>query len=314
MGYDRCMTEPSELCVYCLSTKLTGKEKPEHPIPASLGARLTVPTVCDICNEWAGRNIDQPFLAEDFLRERRSAVDQRDPRRQRNRRLSSPLLRGYTADGDFVSFDYGLERPVMGSRIVDLGDGRFQIRAGSEDEAQRLMEKIHRRAISEGKKAKLEEVERGESKPRINATVVLRPDVWRRASAKIGLGVASIVYPPGWRISTDAQRLRDWMHNRDPSSDDGSVPPLIPSTPQPMVPIARADEHLLFFMQADDGVTYLVVVLFGTEHFSVPVDSGKWPVPDQAWRLDWRNPSDGGATTWNALLVDAALRFANQRN
>jgi HNH endonuclease len=75
------MPEPSKLCVYCLQAELTGEEKPEHPIPASLGSSLTVTTVCDPCNEWAGREIDKPFMEDPLLTERRSMVDQRDPRR-----------------------------------------------------------------------------------------------------------------------------------------------------------------------------------------------------------------------------------------
>src|SRR5206468_12877870 len=91
----------NELCVYCVAAVLTGDEKLEHPIPAALGSSMTVSTVCNPCNEWAGREIDQPFLADDLLKEYRSIVDQRDPRCGRNsRRSPSPLLRGHTPDGD----------------------------------------------------------------------------------------------------------------------------------------------------------------------------------------------------------------------
>jgi hypothetical protein len=31
-SYDRYVVELGELCVYCGSNRLTGKEKPEHPI------------------------------------------------------------------------------------------------------------------------------------------------------------------------------------------------------------------------------------------------------------------------------------------
>jgi hypothetical protein len=174
------------------------------------------------------------------------------------------------------------------------------------------MRKIHRRATAEGKTAKLDEVERCESNPRIEGTLVLRPDVWRRAAAKIGLAVGSIVYPAEWRLSFDAAKLREWIHNRDSSTRDGMPPPLIPTTPETAIPIARADEHLLFFMRMGDGTTYLVVVLFGTDHFAVPVDSTGLAVPAQAWRLDWRKPADVAATSWGALLGDAAMRYAQR--
>jgi hypothetical protein len=99
------MSEPSKLCAYCLQTELTGEEKPEHPIPASLGSSLTVKTVCDPRNEWAGREIDKPFMEDPLLTERRSMVDRRDPRRgKKARRATSQILKGETADGDRITY------------------------------------------------------------------------------------------------------------------------------------------------------------------------------------------------------------------
>ncbi|HEY5193123.1 MAG TPA: hypothetical protein VIJ39_04515 [Solirubrobacteraceae bacterium] len=222
--------------------------------------------------------------------------------------MISPVLRGHTDDGDFVAYDYEQGRPVMGSRIVDLGGGRFQIRAGSQEEADRLMEKIRIRAAAEDKEAKIEEVEQGEAKPEIKAKVMTRPGVWRREAAKIGLAVGSIVYPPDWRLSQDAALLREWMHGRDASTPGGKAPPLVP-TPSPAdASFAQDDEHLLYFMQLGDETTYLVVTLFGRSCFAVPVDTTGAPVPTQAWRLNWRKPKKDGSTTWDDLLRDAVVR------
>ena len=81
------------------------------------------------------------------------------------RKISSPLLQGYTEDGDWIAFDHEQQRPVMGSRIVDLGDGRFQIRAGSQDEADRLMRRISERAAKEGMEAARKRAHRAGSSP-----------------------------------------------------------------------------------------------------------------------------------------------------
>jgi len=169
--------DPACLCAYCVTNTLTGSEKPEHPIPAALGAvSLTVPTTCDLCNEWAGREIDQPFLRDDLIRAHRSLVDQRDPRRGGHaRRVASPLLRGRTAEGDYVAFDHELGRPVMGSRIVDLGGGRQEIRAGSEQEAARLLEKMRERAASAGQEIRVEAERRSQFRPEITAAVGTLP-------------------------------------------------------------------------------------------------------------------------------------------
>lgn len=282
-------------------------------IPAALGASLSVSTVCDPCNEWAGREIDQPFLADPLLREYRSGADQRDPRRGgKARRVTSQLLRGFTDDGDHVRFDHETRRPVMGSRILDLGDGRVQVRAGSEEEGERLRKRVEAKAAAEGKRATVESVERVKHRPTIKGTMVIRTDVWRREAAKIGLGVGSTVYPPSWRRSGDAHRLREWMHDRDRSSNNWKAPPLVPlSPPSDPVALCRDDEHLLFFTRLSDGATYLTVTLFGAAFFAVPVDTSGGDVPKLAWRLDWRHPNRDGATTWDELLLDAVTRLSD---
>lgn len=302
------MLESAEICAYCAATALTGGEKPEHVIPASLGSSLTVPTVCDACNEWAGREIDQPFLADSLLQAHRHLARQRDPRRgKKSRPVASPLLQGYTADGDFFTADPETNKPVRRSRIVDLGNDRQQIRASSPEEAERLLERARKRAAGEGKEIKIESEERGEIQPEITVDFTMHTDVWRREAAKIALAVGSHVYPPSWRLSADAHRLREWMHNRDSSTDDGQAPPLVPTHVEAGSWIAEGDEHLVFFMQLRDGV-YVCVCLFGTSYFAVPVDTSGLPVPRQAWRLDWRKPSKDGLTTWDDLLMDTVVR------
>ena len=307
------MPDRSELCAYCLTAVLGGEEKPEHPIPASLGASLTVPTVCDQCNQWAGREIDQPFLADSLLQAGRSIAGQRDPRRGRKARLTaSPLLQGHTADGDFITVDPESGQPNRRSRIVDLGEARQQIRAGSETEAQRLLQRARKRAAAEGKEIKIEQEERGELQPEIIVNFSMRTDVWRREAAKIALAVGSVVYPPPWRFSDDAHRLREWMNNRDSSRQDGQAPPLVPTHVESGSWLAEGDEHLIFFMRLKDAV-HACVCLFGSSYFAVPVDSTGMAVPQRAWRLDWRRPSRDGSTTWDELLTRAVVRRSDQQ-
>ena len=308
-GYNGRVSEQGELCAYCLAAVLTGDEKPEHAIPGSLGASLTVPTVCDECNEWAGREIDQPFLADSLLQAHRHLAGQRDPRRGRKARpVASPLLQGYTADGDFFTADPETNKPVRRSRIVDLGNDRQEIRASSPEEAERLLERARKRAAAEGKEIKIEGEEHGEIQPEITVHFTMRTDVWRREAAKIALAVGSRVYPLSWRSSEDAHRLREWMHNRDSSTEDEQAPPLVPDHVEPGSRLAEGDEHLLYFTSPGDGATYLHVVLFGNSHFTVPVDTTGMAVPQQAWRLDWRKPSKDGLTTWEDFVRQAVIR------
>jgi hypothetical protein len=136
---------------YCAQPALTGAEKPEHPLPAALGSSLEVYTACDPCNEWAAREIDQPFLADDWLRLHRSDYNVRDPRRSKSRRVASPFKRGFTADGVRVTIDDEW-RPHLGAKIIDNEEtGEVTIQAGSAAEAERLLERVRKRAAAEGK-------------------------------------------------------------------------------------------------------------------------------------------------------------------
>lgn len=76
--------------------RLTGTQRPEHPIQAAIGSSWQVFTVCDPCQEWANVNVDQPFLDDDFILELRSRHDIRDQRHGAGRRVASPLSRGHT--------------------------------------------------------------------------------------------------------------------------------------------------------------------------------------------------------------------------
>jgi len=191
---------------------------------------------------------------------------------------------------------------------VDLGEDRQQIRVSNQEEAERLLERARKRAAAEGKEIKIEQEERGEFQPEITVNFSMRTDVWRREAAKIALAVGSLVYPPDWRASADAHRLREWMHNRDSSTEDGQAPPLVPDHIPSGALFAESDEHLLYFMGLRDGNTYVNVFLFGCSYFAVPVDTSGMAVPQQAWRLDWRKPSKDGSTTWDDLVNDAVKR------
>jgi hypothetical protein len=119
----------------------------------------------------------------------------------------------------------------------------------------------------------------------------------------------AVEYPAAYPgVLSDAHRLREWMHNRDSSTEDGQAPPLVPSHIPPGTLFAESDEHLLYFMRLGGDDTYVNVFLFGCSYFAVPVDTTGAPVPPQAWRLDWRKPSKDGSTTWNDLLNDAVRR------
>lgn len=164
---------------------------------------------------------------------------------------------GLHQDGDSVAFDHEHQRPVMGSRIVDLGGGRFQIRAGSQDEADRLMRRIVRRAAKRARKRR----SKVEDRPLIRGEFCVRTDIWRREAAKIGLAIGAHAYPPEWRHGDHASRLREWLNDRDTSTEDGKAPPLVPShLLAPLSLVAPDVEHLVSFQRAR-GETILLAVI-----------------------------------------------------
>jgi hypothetical protein len=285
---------------------LTGRERPEHAIPAALGSSLTVATVCEPCNARAGKEVDQPFLEDDWVRLHRSQAGIIDPRRGRKARgISSPILRGYTEDGDFVRLD-GDGVPRVGSRIVDLGDQKFQIRAGSIDEMDRLKRRIERQT---GKKITEEDIKTVSTNPRIEFRIVIDTLVWLRETAKIGLAVSSEVYPEAWRSGPDASRLREWLRGEDQLAPAGLPIGLEPTdvAGTPLDALVDDVEHLLFFQQIR-RTTFLWVVLLGSVFVAIPVNTREKAAPRKAWRLDPRRPRADGETTLSMVFAEAARR------
>lgn len=304
------MAEAGKICAYCGQPVLTGDENPEHAIPAALGSSLTVYTVCDPCNERVGKEVDQPFLEDEWVRVHRSDSGVIDPRRGRKGRpVRSPLLEGYTDDGDHVSLDQS-GKPRMRSRIIDLGDGKFQIRADSDEEMERLKRRVESRT---GKTITDEKITRHSTNPQIQGRLMVNTLLWLREAAKIGLAVGSIVYPEEWRTGPDAERLREWLNGEDALAPPGQAIGLEPGqvAGTPIETIITEPEHLIFFQHAA-GRTMVVIVLLGSALVSLPVDTTGAVVPKIAWKLDPARPKANGETTFEALMVDAAMRIVSE--
>jgi hypothetical protein len=299
------------MCAYCGRRALIGSQAPEHPIPRALGSSLEVYTVCHSCNSWANVHIDQPFLRDDWLRIRRAWHDVRDPRRPRGR-VPDPLKQGLTKDGVRVTVDEDW-RPHLGSRIVEdpADPGKVMISAGSDREAERLLAIVRKRAAAEGKELEIAELRKEAIRPWVNINVTLKLPIWLRATAKMALGIASYVYPPEWRSSSDADHLRYLMRCDKPRAEDGrEIIGICPSwvKDDPIGKIAVPPMHVAWFTGGYDGVTRLFMVILGELMVNMAVDTAGLAVPSIAWSLDPRRPNAKGETTFDQLLMEMAIR------
>jgi hypothetical protein len=301
-------TAPGRVCAYCGEETLTGSERPEHPLPAALGSSLEVATVCDPCNTWAGKHVDQPFLADDWLRVTWAEFDLPNERRRGRGRVASPLRHGFTPEGVRVIADENW-KPRLGARILeDPGTGETHIHAGSSGEAERLIERVRERAAREGKEIVITSRLESQIQPVVNSTIKVGIAVWRQMAAKIALGCASVAYPEDWRRSDEAAKLREWMRDKNLPGPDGNplglLPALIDET-HVYRKLVEPPEHLVCFAPtypASPLPAMLAVVLFGTLFFQIPVPYPDHPSPTIGWRLDPRSAADSVETTWEGLM------------
>jgi hypothetical protein len=289
--------------VYCAERRLTGTEKPEHAIPAALRAGMTVPTVCDDCNEWAGKEIDKPFLQDDFILILRALHDVRDHRGGPNRqaRVPNPLARGITDDGVRVVADHDwVPRVQHGAINYDSETGDYIVIAGDDAELDKLNQRLARRVAKDGKTATPGPRRSETVQPRVQGQLKVRPWIWRREIAKIALACSSVAYAEDWRTGDDALLLRAWM--RDPKALPYDHCPFEQIENTPLDGIVPAPDHAMFFMRGSEQ-TILTIVLFGELVFKLPVDSTGRPAPDIAWYLDTTKPDAPGTTTRGQLLT-----------
>lgn len=299
------------ICAYCGQPVLTGNDKPEHPLPAAIGSSLVVFTVCDPCNDWTNNEIDQPWLGDDWTMIFRATHDIRDHRRAQSRRPLHPMRLGFTDEGVRVSADENW-KPTLGSKIVEHGD-KVRIVAGSEEEAERLLERVRKRTEAEGKSLKMVNWEKGESRPTVRVNLKVNIVAWRRMAAKVALGVGSSIYPEDWRLSGDAETLRTWM--RDPEAPDpggeegrfGILPERIEDR-DGIALLVDPPEHLLLVVGSEKRAC-LLMILFGELLMSMPLNTNGERPPDVAWLLDPNAPKRDGRTSLDELTSRYVTRL-----
>lgn len=292
-------------CAYCGLERLDGNQRPEHPIPLVLGSRLTVFTVCDECNRRAGKDVDTPWLKHLFVQEKRAKSGVTDSR-HKSRPIREPFLNGVflDEDGHRVVVEDGVPR-YPGSIVH--GDDGISIAAETPERAAELFERLERQLAREGKKiTDYSQKRQTEHRPWLKRKYAMSMSSGVRMGAKLGLAFAAEAFDEEWRTTAEAEQLRTWLWSDKPTNSQGNALAWVPST-EDEHPFAEPPTHVAHFLPLEDA-TALLVLVFGTLGFTVPVAPAGIARPTMAWCLE--PGSVPVVTTFEELLMKAARRYA----
>jgi hypothetical protein len=193
--------------------------------------------------------------------------------------------------------------------ITQDGD-RVQITAASQDRADELLARVKRRLAVDGKAVLSCTTERRSGvRPLLSKNITVSLSIGVRMGAKLGLAFGAEAYPEDWRVSPEAAQLREWLWSDGPVSASGRPLGWLPSlTHDREHPFSDPPNHTGSFWIRDDEQIYIVVLVFGTLGFTVPVAPLSAGLPPIAWES---GPSHGGSvsTTREALLIKARGRY-----
>lgn len=263
-SFDMCAIA---VCAYCGEPALTGDERPEHVIPKAVNGRLVTRTVCDPCNRWAGKHIDQPWLDDTFVGHTRFTHAIPDSRG--NILTYDPLLTGTTEDGTRVTLGRDGKPVALNSPVKrDPATGEIQIRARNQEDYERLLAREIKKAEAAGKTFSLGDAQEVSEQPHVEVVHSMIPGRWERMAAKLALGLLAETQPPAWRLSASADMLRERIHNlervvgevkiRKADSFDGfaqspaSAVVILTLANRPAAMVSLLGDFALFFPLADD--------------------------------------------------------------
>jgi hypothetical protein len=244
----------------------------------------------------------------------RSIHDVRAPGSRRGKRIKNPLFEGFTKDGAHAWMDDDGQPHVRGHILPGTEAGSFEIRATSEEEANKLARRVERDAVAEGKAVERGELEHSEGRVEITSIMKASTAVWARMAAKIALATASHVFDPAWRMSDEAYDLRHVLRD-EPSRLLGDKPRAFPKPiVEPFNLLVQPPDHVLFFQRDSQDRVLLFTILFGEQVIAIPVGSPMESLPSTAWRLEPSRPNARGETTFDGLMLRYIERLDDERN
>ena len=155
------MTDKMKTCIYCSQTDAGRFRGVEHVIPQAFGtfgsATPTLHCVCDDCNKYFGRELDQLLSRETIEGVVRYNQGQRSREARPQRRLNITLAPGEET-GDFAGMKVAIDgttgklmKPVAQFHIVNLATGKNEIYFKHQLEGLCLPEETYGKPESDGR-------------------------------------------------------------------------------------------------------------------------------------------------------------------
>lgn len=307
-------------CVHCGLPRLDGAQPPEHPIPLALGSRITTFTTCYECQPRLSQEVENRWMRDFFVQAARVRHPVRNSRTQRTRRakertpntrpLDSALTRHMIHPlGHRVVVRNG--RPFYPGSIAQRDDGSYNIVASDETRLRELLAELtNSNEFAESGQQAVGEIER--FTPSVaeldfsDAAAEEAMFLGVRMGAKMALSFAGEVFPERWRHSEHADRLRRWLWSERPANDEGDEIGWMPNHDREL-PFDADGNHFACFIALSSDEIAVVVRVFSTLGFTVPVAPGVGRLPDRAWIS---GPTHRGpvATTMNSLVLQSMRR------
>ncbi len=307
--------------MHCGEDRLDGDQPPEHAIPLALGSRITTYTTCAVCQPKLSQQVENKWLRDFFVQAARAQhpVVNRRTRRSRRRKQETSLLHPLDAAltrhvvhplGHKVVIRNG--RPHYPGTVVRRADGGFNIMASDKGRLDKLIaDLVETTELSEAELQQLGDVDR--FTPTMN-DLQLSDEMAEQAmflgvrmGAKMALSFAGEVFPEGWRRSEHAQRLRRWLWSDRPTDDEGNEIGWMPNHDLEH-PFDAGGNHFVCFLHLSRADEIAVVIrVFSTLGFTVPVAPATAGRPREAW---CSGPSHRGpvTTTYDELILEAMRR------
>jgi HNH endonuclease len=302
-------------CSYCGQAKPDDERSLEHPLSQVLGGSgWATRDVCGTCNEYAGREIDEPFARQTFILFDRHRYEVPDPRGAvpPAPRIVSRLKE--TGERVLTVMDRGgwYAQPLP---VETWHDEQRVLYGVDADGAQEyVVKKLDRLRKQFGPQVTLADTyERTIENPQVDVEFTHDATLWPRFGAKVGLGFGREVLGEDWLDSGLAGYLREILFDR-PTSVPSPYALLQPIS-EPLVGSAQAEffvppDHVVAVMGTDHGAA-LALFLFGDQRYLIPLGGEVTDDTRAVWIFDART-GKVERLSWNEYAERTAVRLVRE--